>query len=345
MSADNIFEGLSKFGLSPYEIKVLSTLLIEGEQTSTQVVRASGVPQPRIYDIFDSLKRKGFIEVSPGKKKIYRAVPLSVSSKRQIDELRDLSTRIDDFVELHKSRNRVPTPFVWLVEDDRQISSRIRKMIDSASTEVIFSANSDTFDLAFKHLKKAIARGVTVALVMFPDTPVQKLLELKGSVSRIRPSPASEVLIVDRNSALLNVGDDVSDRKYALYFDDSELIHISNYYFFHTIWVPSKQVTAFDLTKPVLLSTTWLACEAIDQIKKEGSNIYAVMKCIMDKREQTLSGIITGTKRILGMRHTFFIKVRDKIYSVGGRTARLEDARMIELRLNTKSTNITAKSD
>ncbi|MCL5989907.1 MAG: TrmB family transcriptional regulator, partial [Candidatus Thermoplasmatota archaeon] len=111
MSAENIFEGLSKFGLSPYEIKVLSTLLMQGEQTSTQVVRASGVPQPRIYDIFDSLKRKGFIEVSPGKKRIYRALPLSVSSKRQIDELKDLSTKIEDFVEANKNKNHVRTPF------------------------------------------------------------------------------------------------------------------------------------------------------------------------------------------------------------------------------------------
>ena len=341
MSAENIFEGLSKFGLSPYEIKVLSTLLMQGEQTSTQVVRASGVPQPRIYDIFDSLKRKGFIEVSPGKKRIYRALPLSVSSKRQIDELKDLSTKIEDFVEANKNKNHIQTPFVWLVEDEKQIASRIRKMIDSASTEIIFSANADTFDLSFKHLKKAIARGVTVAIVTFPDTPLEKLLELKGSVSRTRSSPASEVLIVDRNSAILNVGDAASERKYALYFDDTELIHISNYYFFHTIWAPSKQETTFDLKRPILLSTTWLACEAIDHLKKDGSNIYAVMKCIMDKKEQTLSGMVTGTKRILGMRHTFFIKIHDKTYSVGGRTARLEDAKMIELKLATRKNYIT----
>lgn len=338
MPLDNVFQNLSRFGLSPYEIKVLSTLLIEGEMTSTQVVRSSGVPQPRIYDIFNSLIRKGFIEVSPGKKKIYRAVPLSISVNKQIDELKDLGNTVEEFVKTHRQEKRTETPYVWLVEEEKQIDLRIRRMIDSAKKEIIFSVTNRTFDIAFNNLKKALARGVTVALVTFPDTSVERIKDLKGCVSRMRNSTASEVLIIDRNSALLNVGDVGSRDKYALYFDDDELIHVSNYYFFHTIWAPSKPVTTFDSARSIWFRTTWLACEALDQFFSNGLEITADMKCIINGNEMSLKGRITKTERELGMRHTFFIKVNNKTYSVGGRTARLEDAKLIEVEISTKRT-------
>jgi len=336
MSIDSTFDSLAKFGLSPYEIKVLSTLLIEGEMTSTQVVKTSGVPQPRIYDIFNSLVRKGFLEISPGKKKIYRAIPLSISLNRQLDELKDLGNKIEDYVRKHKREKSVETPYVWLVQDEKQIVSRLRKMIDTAKREIILSATNKTFEIAFKHLKKALDRDITVALVIFPDTPVERLDNLRGIVSRIRSSTASEVLIVDRNSALLNVGNVDSRDQYALYFDDNELIHVSNYYFFHTIWAPSKPISVFDYSKATWFTTTWLACEAIDQFIHDGIKIKANIKCILKGSEQSFAGNITRTERELGMRHTFFIETGKKEYSVGGRTARLEDAKLIELKINGK---------
>ncbi len=69
MNDDEVFEKLSKFGLSPYEIKVYKTLLLNGPQTSTSIVSTAGIPQPRVYDLFNNLITKGLIEVSPGKKR------------------------------------------------------------------------------------------------------------------------------------------------------------------------------------------------------------------------------------------------------------------------------------
>ena len=65
----DIFSGLSGFGLSPYEIKVYSTLALKGELTPSQIVRVSGIPQPRVYDVLRNLHDKGLVEFSPTKKR------------------------------------------------------------------------------------------------------------------------------------------------------------------------------------------------------------------------------------------------------------------------------------
>ena len=54
----DIFDDLSKLGLSNYEIKIYETLLLKGPMTSTEVVKDTNIPQPRIYDLFGSLEKK-----------------------------------------------------------------------------------------------------------------------------------------------------------------------------------------------------------------------------------------------------------------------------------------------
>ncbi|MEM4380463.1 MAG: TrmB family transcriptional regulator [Thermoplasmatales archaeon] len=334
MDDSKIFQDLSRFGLSPYEVKVLSTLLLKGPLTSMDVVRASGVPQPRIYDIFESLIRKGFVEVSPGRRRIYRAIPLSISLERQLDELRDIADSVSSYVQEHQGKKTNETPLVWLIEGREHVISRIRNMINESKSEIILSITYDTFRAIRKYMEKAVSRGVTVAVVLFPDTPIQRIQALEGIVAKRRESVASEVIIVDRDQALLNVNNYNSDQNYALYFEENELIHVLNYYYFHTIWEPSSYVNTFSSSKSLKFTTSWLACEAIDQISKSGRPIKGELRCLIGDQEHTIIGTITGTKRIPGLQHAFFIEADGRTYSVGGRTARLEDAKLIEIKIN-----------
>ena len=54
-NAEQFEQDLIKFGLGKYESKVLIALLVNGPQTASGVVKLSGIPQPRIYDVFSSL--------------------------------------------------------------------------------------------------------------------------------------------------------------------------------------------------------------------------------------------------------------------------------------------------
>ena len=50
-------ESLGNLGLTEYEISAYAALLSGGWNTASEISRASGVPQSRIYDILDLLEK------------------------------------------------------------------------------------------------------------------------------------------------------------------------------------------------------------------------------------------------------------------------------------------------
>lgn len=330
----DIFAGLERLGLSSYEIKIYSSLLINGPLTSTEAARISGVPQPRVYDIFKTLTDKGFIQGSMDKKKIYRALPVEMVIERDIESLQEFKKEISNFVKNRRASGPVAIPALWLIDKKQYINESIKSMINNAKTEILISVTNSTFKYVKKFLIEAAKRGVTVGLVIYPDTDDQSLESLKHNmVIRRRPGTASEVLIVDRSTGVLNVNGTGIESYYALYFAEDEMIHILSYYYYHTIWLPAEYVSDFLCKKKWIFTSAWFACEAINSINRIEHGFRGVVKGILKEKDIVLEGEIPGAEIVMGMRHTFFISSKGKTYSVGGKTARLEDIKMKELTL------------
>lgn len=330
----DIFSGLERLGLSSYEIKIYSSLLLNGPLTSTEAARVSGVPQPRVYDIFRTLTDKGFIQGNMDKKRIYRALPVETVIERNIDSLQEFKKEISDFVRTRKASGQGAIPALWLMDKKQYINESVKSMITNAKTEILMSASNSTFKYVKKFLIEAAKKGITVALVVYPDTDDRMLEPIeKEMVIRRRPGMASEVLIVDRATGVLNVNASEPYGHYALYFGEDEIIHILSYYYYHTIWLPGEYVSDFMAKKKWVFSSAWFACEAINSINKIEHSFKGVVRGLLGEKEITLEGEIPSAEIVMGLRHTFFIKSRGKTYSVGGKTARLEDIRMLEMTL------------
>jgi len=71
---DRATEILKQLGLNNYEIRAYLTLVSTNNLTATELSSASGVPSARVYDIMDSLERKGFVKIGLGRPTIYQAV-------------------------------------------------------------------------------------------------------------------------------------------------------------------------------------------------------------------------------------------------------------------------------
>lgn len=336
----DIFAGLERLGLSSYEIKIYSSLLINGPLTSTEAARISGVPQPRVYDIFRTLTDKGFIQGSMDKKKVYRALPVETVIERDIENLQEFKNEISNFVKNRRSSRPVAIPALWLIDKKQYINESIKTMINNAKSEILISVTNSTFRYVKRFLIDAAKRGVTVGLVVYPDTEDLSLETMKHDmVIRRRPGTASEVLIVDRSTGVLNVNGTGIKSYYALYFAEDEMIHILSYYYYHTIWLPAEYISDFMCKNRWIFTSAWLACEAINSVNRIEHSFRGVVKGVLKEKEVTLEGEIPGVEIVMGLRHTFFISSKGKTYSVGGKTARLEDIKMRELTLEIDGKN------
>jgi len=331
---EDAFSYLSKLGLTPYEIKVYKTLLIYGPNSATETAKLSKVPQPRVYDIFESLESKGAVEVSPGKRKIYRAVPIDNFIDRKLIEIRDYKKRIESYIEQQK-KFKESNPYLWMIKNNFQIREKMKDVINEAENELIASLNYENIRYLKKYFIDAAMRGITVVIVAFPDAEMDFLRTFpEDIVIRIRRGSASQVMIADRRHGLINVESTEDSEGYALYFDENELIHILNYYFYHTIWGPSDKFHDFPVRQNIKFSTAWLSCEAIDSFFKRSYSVSGVVMGYSATGQVKIEGTITGIDLIPGFKHTFFIKDNERVYSVGGKTARMEDIKLETLTIN-----------
>ena len=71
---ERVVEKLQQVGLTEYEAKVYVVLLNTQLSTATRASEKSGVPRTRIYQVLESLQRKGWVRVYSGVPMLFKAV-------------------------------------------------------------------------------------------------------------------------------------------------------------------------------------------------------------------------------------------------------------------------------
>jgi sugar-specific transcriptional regulator TrmB len=329
MTGDELFAKLSKFGLSPYEIKVYKTLLLNGPQTSTSIVSTAGVPQPRVYDLFNNLLNKGLIEISPGRKKIYRAVPVDIGLDRIIGDMTAYKDSLSEFVKASEPEMTKYNPYLWYLDNTNLIREQMKNMLINARTEVIISLRLPMLKYLDKYILDAVERGISVVLTIFPDSDRYDITELVNKiVIKRRPGISPEIMIKDREEAIVNVDNITMKAKYAIDFQEEETIHIINYYYYNVIWKPSIYISKFQIKNNWEFKTSWISCEAINVFMNNGYRLNGKVIGETQNGEIDVSGTVKGTDVIPGYKNSFLIETDERVFTVGGRLTRIEDIRM-----------------
>ena len=79
---------LSNMGLNEYQASTLAHLIYLGETKATNLSKASGVPNARIYGVLDELSQKGLLIVRPGRPALYS--PLTPAEIAEDPEVREV---------------------------------------------------------------------------------------------------------------------------------------------------------------------------------------------------------------------------------------------------------------
>lgn len=212
---------LSKLGLNKYEIDGYIALVPAGKLTASEVSGASGIPSARVYDVMDSLEKKGFVMIGIGRPTTYQAVPpeeaLSNYKERLKKEYEKSLSQFDananavlsSLAPLWKKGITLKKPHeVFTVKEDEDISITIDKMLRRASSDICLLADGSVLSFVVTNyiaeLESAASNKISIKLLApaEADSSVIKSLSKVGSTRTI-PEPPSSFCLVDNSDLLL----------------------------------------------------------------------------------------------------------------------------------------------
>jgi|ETN02SMinimDraft_4_1059925.scaffolds.fasta_scaffold103182_1 sugar-specific transcriptional regulator TrmB len=178
---NNIQNLLKRVGLNQYESAVYTSLVSNGVSTVGEIAEQSRVPRSRVYDVLNSLEKKGFAIVQLGRPVKYASVqPNLVIEKLKQGAEKEFSKQVNHFenigTDLEKELGKISSKqkedgneSVSIIRGEDNINTHIKSMISSANKSIIKITNEDGLDRLHKnhrvHLKTAKNRGVKTRII------------------------------------------------------------------------------------------------------------------------------------------------------------------------------------
>lgn len=164
---DVIFLGgtmLQKFGFSQYESQVFEVLASSEEpMDATNIVKYSGVPKSKIYEVLTRMIEKGMVLDSVSeKKKLYTALPLSTVIEK-------LTTEFQENVEQLKtstSKRKFYDEHVWSLKVDSSIRAQTKEILQTAEKSIKVSAWEDDVQDYLPILEEKEKQGIDVEVLV-----------------------------------------------------------------------------------------------------------------------------------------------------------------------------------
>ncbi|WP_418286360.1 TrmB family transcriptional regulator [Halorubrum sp. DTA46] len=335
---------LEDAGLSPYQADAYVTVLELGAAPVTRVAEASGVPDPRIYDVLRDLESSGYIETYEQESLYARANSLDAITE-------DLRTRASRFtaateeIERRWNEPSVEQSTVSIVTRFETVIKNADKFIRDAETQVNVSLGIEHFERLRPALAAATKRGVRVNLsIHTPDGSTESLPDADTlaevcSEARHRRLPSPFVAIIDRTKTCFapHTG---STNEYGVLVDDRTHSYVFHWYFLTTQWDTWEPIyTALDDEPPIDYIDIRYCVRDVAPLLDDGATIRVRVEgtdtATGDDRvvEGVLSDVVvtgstdpTGSETVAsyGGRVTLIIETDDGPVEVGGWGAMVE---------------------
>ena len=325
----DIFKELERFQLSNYEIKAYSSLLMKGPMRASEITKLTGIPQPRTYDVLGKLQQKGLIVMKSSINKTYEAIMPSAALRHNVEYMNEYIDSLDKYIMENRKDVEIRAPNVWFIESNRNTMSKLEGMILQANNEIILSMEYGKLEKLIPSLRKAKRRGVTICSVMKDSLDQNNRIILSElGVIRTRGIMPVEIMIVDHKIAFLNANSLSQTSDYSIFIQEEELVDVLDFYFYNMNWISSKYHKDFEGMDDIRVSSSWLACEVIDNAFSKGYKCTVDIAAINYSDSPMLRGEVASVIRIPGLQYAFLIKTEEGNYTVGGKNATLEDIRM-----------------
>ena len=170
---------LRRLGLTEYESRIYLALIKMGPKKASEVSFFAQVPRTKAYGAIRELKRKGLLEIVPGKPELY--VPSSPNEflmplvTKLNGEVKDSESAVHELALLYESskyiKREMPKEIgeFWQIDGRQNISNKLNELFNGATRSINYSTTASGLIRAYKihseMLEKATKRGAVVRVL------------------------------------------------------------------------------------------------------------------------------------------------------------------------------------
>lgn len=168
MEEKNLIEHLSAFGLTGQEALIYLELFRSGISNGYEIAKNTGISRSNVYKALEGLVEKGAAYVSEGTSKKYTAVEVEEFCQNKIRSL----TWKKEFLAAHMPKEKEETEGYITITSDKNISDKIKNMLEKAEKRVYLSMSSELLERFKKELAALTAKKIKV--VVLTNTPMKQ---------------------------------------------------------------------------------------------------------------------------------------------------------------------------
>jgi sugar-specific transcriptional regulator TrmB len=240
VDSEELVATLEDAGLSPYQAAAYVTLLELGFAPATDIAAASGIPDPRIYDVLRDLEAAGYVET-------YEQDSLHAKAHSLEDVLEDLRTRATRFDEAAEEIERrwdqpaTEESVVSIVTQFETVLNNAASTIESAENQVQLSMDVEQFESLRPALSSAVDNGATVKLSLHTGEAGAAVLPDREEIAAVctearhRRVPSPFVAIVDRTETCF-APHRGSNNEYGVLVEDRTHTYVFHWFFLTSLW-------------------------------------------------------------------------------------------------------------
>lgn len=214
---EKLRKALHNLGLTDYEIKVYVVLIEKGGMTANQVSEAADVPYSKIYEVLDSLEKKGWIGTEGGRPaKYYPKSPVTALEANRMRVERELKENenvvLSELLPIYEGAGVREKHDIWILRGEANILAKIRSVLLNCEEELQAATpwiTRDILDLLLPSIASIVGRGgrVQVMLSNACDYRIVRKLSRVAEV-RLRDQMFGGGVIADSQEVVLILGTD-----------------------------------------------------------------------------------------------------------------------------------------
>lgn len=208
---------LRELGLTAYESAVYLSLVESGVMTASKVSEQAEVPFSKVYEVLNSLDRKGWVEVERGRPSRYFAkspTEAFEAVRRKLHEQTKSwgSVVTKELQPLYEKREFREKPDIWILRGEASVLAKLQEMLTAACREVMIALPLFVKDLAGKALPLMAGLRLSnvetfVMVARAEDWGFDDAIK-RAAEMRDRDNLFGGGVIVDGEEALLFLGED-----------------------------------------------------------------------------------------------------------------------------------------
>ena len=323
-------------GLTGFDAKVYTTLLLYGPLSPSQLAERLEVHRPQVYAALRRLEDKGLIEVSRGKPPLYRAVDPKLFLSKLEEEIRGLRESVLGFLQSMSASSTTPRHGVWSFSGLVGPYDRFKWAIEGSKIDLALRGDATFLKEVFDSLLNALGRGVLVYALVH-DPLENEVLRYVSKLPRVRTAVSGHLLVIadSKVAVLLERRGDKGLAERGFVIEEPVLIN----YLLHdfcNVWSRSKIIRNEPLKLPARFTVLRLALEEAKALLDKGTRLRGVFVgrspkggrrvvqgTILDLLSDPASGIFR-----------FMVEDRGELVTIGGSDAALEDLAAEEITLS-----------